>query len=180
MVAAVLAGVGPSQPSGLQIWLPAALSAIAVVVAAYMTFRSSRRANLTTERISLSEQQVAWTQQAMTEAHAAKAEAKQALNAAGVAESAAPAATSAGEAGAPGAAGAGGRWQEGPWGRDSVRRGVAGVVPRAHADGIGDGAAPAVLELLRVINGGPPEVTSAPPSRRRGGGAGRDAAPRAP
>lgn len=168
MVAAVLAGVGPSQPSGLQIWLPAALSAIAVVVAAYMTFRSSRRANLTTERISLSEQQLAWTQQAMTEAQAAKAEAKQALNAAGVAESAARAATSAAESATRRAEAAEERLQEVSAVADNLMQWIARVVRKAHADGIGDGASPAVLELLRVINGGPPEVTSARLRRIRG------------
>lgn len=156
----LLAAASPGQPTVLQVWVPAVLSTLATVAVGWMVYRNSRRANLTTDRESLSGQQLAWTQQAMTEAQAAKADAKQALAAAAVAEAAAKAAVSAADNATRRAEAAEERLREVTQVADSLMDWIQRVVRKAHADGIDDSASPAVLELLRVINGGPPEITS--------------------
>lgn len=156
------------QPSPFQIWAPPVITAIASIIVGYLVYRNSQKANTTTERESLSGQQLAWTQQAMTEAQAAKADAKQALAAAALAESAARTATAAAEAATRRADAAEQRLRDVTAVTDSLMDWIQRVVRKAHAEDIGDGASPAVLELLRVINGGPPEITSDKLRRIRG------------
>lgn len=152
-------GAAPAA-SGTQVWAPAVITAVASLAVGWMVYRSSRTANFTTDRANLSEQQLAWTQQAMTEAQAAKSEARQALAAAGVAEQAAKQAIAAADSATRRADAADQRLREVTATTDSLMDWIARVVRKAHVDGIDDGASPEVLELLRVINGGPPEIST--------------------
>ena len=158
----------PPAPSGAQTWIPAVFTAIVALLGSYLVYRASRQANKTTENASLSASQLAWTQQAMTEATAAKAEARAATVAAGEAERSAKAARDTADEAARRAATAESRLAEVTAITDRLIDWIARVVRKAHADGINEHATPAVTELLRVINGGPPEISSSR-LRRRGG-----------
>jgi hypothetical protein len=160
VVQVAYAVAAPSSPSPLQVWVPAVLSAIATVAVGWLVYRSSRQANRTSDRATLAQQQLAWTQQAWTESQSAKLEAREAMAAAGVAESSARAASAAADSAARRADVAEQRLREVTTLTDSLVDWIARVVRKAHADGIDDRASPAVVELLRVINGGPPEITS--------------------
>jgi transposase-like protein len=128
-------------------------SVLATLLGGYLVYRNARWANQIADRTGLSQQQLAWTQQAMTEATSAKAEAKEASTAAKAAGVAADAATARADA-------AEVKLRQVSDMADKLIDWIARVVRKAHADGIDDGASPAVQELLRVINGGPPEIST--------------------
>lgn len=159
-----------AQPSATQIWIPAILSTIATVIGGWLVYRTSRKANATTETATLSASQLAWTQQAMNEATAAKVEARAATAAAGEAERSAKMAQDTADEASRRATVAEGRLAEVTTMADRLIDWINRVVRKAHADGIGDDASPAVTELLRVINGGPPEISSSRLRRRQQGG----------
>lgn len=148
-------------PTAAQIWVPAVLSALATAIASFLVYRNAKSANAINGTAAFSQQQLAWTQQAMNEATSAKAEARSAVAAASEAERSAKAAGDAAEAATRKATAAESRLAEVDSLADKLLDWIARVVRKAHADGIRDGASPQVEELLRVINGGPPEVTSA-------------------
>lgn len=147
-------------PSTTQTTLVAVASVVATLMGAYLVFRSAQRANRINDRQSLSAQQLAWTQQAMTEATEAKAEARAATTSAAQAERTARAAGTAATAATERADAAEARLNQVSELTEKLMDWIARVVRKAHAEGIGDGASPAVSELLRVINGGPPEISN--------------------
>ena len=58
------------------------VSALATILAAWFAYRASKRATNSSEKVQLSDNQLKWTQQAMSEATTAKADALQATAAA--------------------------------------------------------------------------------------------------
>jgi len=163
----LLADAVPASPGVAQTWIPTVLSVIASLILGAMVYRNARRANAITEETELAKRQLAWTQQAMSEATAAKVEARGAVEAAGHAERAARSATDAAEAANRRAEGAERKLREVTELTDRLMEWIVRVVRKAHVDGIGDEASPQVEELLRTINGGPPEVTLTRINRRR-------------
>ncbi|MFL6109948.1 MAG: hypothetical protein ACJ786_01125 [Catenulispora sp.] len=139
-------------PSVAQTWLPAALSAAAALIGAWLVYRNATKANRITEQNELAGQQLAWTRQAMDEARAAKDDARTATTAARAATTAANAATGRAEA-------AEGRLSEVLDTAGKLMEWIARVVRKAHEVDQNDSTAADVRELLRVINGGPPEVS---------------------
>lgn len=156
-----------TTPTPAQVWIPALLSAVATILVGWMVYRNSRKANATTENATLSAQQLAWTQQAMVEATSAKTEARAATVAAGEAERSAKTAREAADEATRRATIAEGRLAEVTNLTDKLMDWIARVVHKAHAQGIEDSTSPAVNELLRVINGGPPEVSTSRLRRQR-------------
>jgi type II secretory pathway component PulM len=152
-------------PSG-QTTLVAVASVIATLIGAYLVYRSAQRANRINDQQTLSQQQLAWTQQAMNEASAAKTEAKEATRSAAEAERAAHAAGVAAEHATDRADAAELRLRQVGDLTEKLLDWIARVVRKAHADGIADGASPQVEELLRIINGGPPEISTSQLERR--------------
>lgn len=148
-----------AAPGTAQTWIPAVASALATIVVGWLVYRNAQRANKTSDQSSLSAQQLAWTQQAMTEASAAKVEAREATLAASAAERAAKTATDAAESATRRADAAESRLNDVGELAERLIEWIARVVRKAHAERIGDNASPEVRELLRVINGGPPEVS---------------------
>jgi hypothetical protein len=146
-------------PSITQTWLPAVLSAIAALAGAWMVYRNAGKANRITEQNALADQQLAWTRQAMDEARAAKDDAKTATDAANGAERAARAATKAANAATHRAEAAEGRLAEVLETAGKLMDWIGRVVRKAHEVDQNDSTAADVCELLRVINGGPPEVS---------------------
>jgi type II secretory pathway component PulM len=147
-------------PGPAQTTIIAVSSAVITLIGAYLVYRSAQRANRINDRQSLSQAQLAWTQQAMTEATAAKAEARAATTSAIEAERAARAAGSAASAATERAEAAEARLIHVSDLTEKLIDWIARVVRKAHAEGISDNATPAVSELLRVINGGPPEIST--------------------
>lgn len=160
-----MAAAAPT-PTALQIWVPAALSAVATALAAFLVYRNSKRANVITERVSLSEQQLAWTKQAMSEALEAKTEARAAVESAANAERSSRLASAAADSATLRADAAEVRLADVTELVDRLMDWISRVVRKAHVEGIGDDATPQVRELLRTINGGPPEVSSTRLNRR--------------
>lgn len=163
----LLADAVPTSPGVAQTWIPTILSAAVALVVGIMVYRNARKANAVTEESELARRQLAWTQQAMSEATAAKMEARGASEAAGHAERAAKAATDAADGANRRAEGAERRLREVTELTDRLMDWIVRVVRKAHADGISDAASPQVEELLRAINGGPPEVTLTRLNRRK-------------
>lgn len=163
----LLATAVPPAPGVAQTWIPTVLSTVVALIVGYMVYRNARKANAITEESKLAERQLAWTQQAMSEATAAKIEARGASEAAGHAERAAKAATDAADAANRRAEGAERRLTEVTELTDRLMDWIVRVVRKAHVDGIGTDASPQVEELLRTINGGPPEVSLTRLNRRR-------------
>lgn len=141
------------QPSTAQTWLPAAFTAMATILCGWLVYRSARGANRISETNSLSAQQLAWTQQAMAEAHEAKADAK-------MASEVARDATSAAEQASRRASAAEFRLGEVSRMADDLMQWIGRVVRKAHEVDVAE-APSDVKELLRVINGGPPEISNA-------------------
>lgn len=142
----------PAAPSAAATWVPAALSALAGIVGAWLVYRNATKANRITAQNTLAAQQLEWTKQAMAEARAAKDDAKSATTAANEAERTAKAATKAAEA-------AEGRLTEVLETASKLIGWISRVVRKAHeVDKSGNHPAD-VRELLRVINGGPPEIS---------------------
>jgi hypothetical protein len=139
-------------PSVTQTWLPALLSAVAALVGAWLVYRNATKANRITEQNELAGQQLAWTRQAMDEARSAKDDARTATTAARAATDAANAATTRANA-------AEGRLSEVLDTAGKLMDWIARVVRKAHEVDQNDSTAADVRELLRVINGGPPEVS---------------------
>jgi multidrug efflux pump subunit AcrA (membrane-fusion protein) len=160
--------VAAGQPSMIQVWGPAALAAVVSALAAVLVYRNSKRANVITERTSLSEQQLAWTKQAMAEAQEAKTEARAAVETAAHAEQSCRAAVAAADAATVRAEHAERRLTDVTELTDRLSDWIAEVVRQSHVDGIGAGASPQVKALLDAINGGPPEVSSLRARWRRG------------
>lgn len=155
-----------ATPSGAQTWIPAALSLAAALGGGWFVYRNGRGANRITEQATLSQQQLAWTQQAMTEATAAKTEARAATEQAGEAERSAKAAGAAADAATRRADAAEGRLHDVQDMAGKLMDWIARVVRKAHEVDAGEGTDPHVRELLRVINGGPPEISTAEIRRR--------------
>lgn len=154
-------------PGPVQTALVSIASVAAGLLGSYLIYRSAQRANRINDRAAFSAQQLAWTQQAMTEATAAKAEAKAATVSAVEAERAAHAAGVAAQEASDRADGAEARLRQVSDLTDKLMDWIARVVRKAHAEGISDNASPQVNELLRVINGGPPEISTSQLKRRR-------------
>jgi hypothetical protein len=163
----VIEVVAQAAPTGAQTWLPAALSAVAALGAGWFVYRNGRGANRINQQAVLSQQQLAWTQQAMTEATEAKVEARAATEAAGAAERSAKAATAAADMATSRADSAERRLGEVQDMAGKLMDWISRVVRKAHEVEIGDAADPHVRELLRVINGGPPEVSASQIKRKR-------------
>lgn len=141
-----------ATPSATATWVPAALSTLAAIVGAWLVYRNATKANRITEQNQLADQQLAWTRQAMTEAQAAKAEAA-------TATAAARAATTAADAAAGQARAAEGRLSEVLDTAGKLMEWIGRVVRKAHEVDTDASTAGDVRELLRVINGGPPEIS---------------------
>src|SRR3982751_1290331 len=165
----ILAG---AEPTTAQIWVPAVVSAVITIIGSYLVYKNSRRANAITADASLSAQQLAWTQQAMNEATAAKTEARAATVSAGEAERSAKGAREAAGEATRRATLAESRLTEVTDVTNRLIDWIARVVRKAHAEGISDSASPEVSELLRIINGGPPEISSSRLRRHREDGHG--------
>lgn len=159
-----LAAAVPPGPA--QTVLVSLSSIAATLLGGYLVYRSARQANRTSDRATLSQQQLAWTQQAMNEATAAKAEAKAATVSAVEAERAAHAAGVAATRATDRADAAELRLHNVSELTDKLMDWIARVVRKAHAVDIGDDASPQVRELIRAINGGPPEVSVTDLKRR--------------
>lgn len=139
-------------PGAVQTWVPAGLTALATMLAGYLVYRNARKANDISARTALADQQLAWTQQAMTEAREAKIEARSATETARAAGSAADSATRRAED------------AEKRLGEVSDLAGrlmdwIGRVVRKAHAVDMDDSTAADVRELVRAINGGPPDLS---------------------
>lgn len=146
-------------PSVAQTLLPALLSALAAVVGAWLVYRNATKANRVTAQNLLAEQQLAWTRQAMDEARTAKTDAKNATDAANDAERSAKAATKAADAATQRAEAAEGRLSEVLDTAGRLMEWIGRVVRKAHEVDT-DASTPAdIRELVRVINGGPPEIS---------------------
>jgi hypothetical protein len=162
----VIEVLAQTPPTGAQTWIPAAFSAVAAIVAGWLVYRNGRSANRVNEQDTLSKQQLAWTQQAMFEATAAKTEARAATEQAGEAERSAKAASAAADSATRRAASAEGRLSEVQELTGRLLDWIARVVRKAHEVEAGEVTDPHVRELIRAINGGPPEISSSEIRRR--------------
>lgn len=142
----------PAPPGAAATWVPAALTAVAAIVGAWLVYRNATKANRITEQNALAAQQLEWTRQAMTEARMAKDDAKSATDAANEAERTAKSATRA-------AAAAEGRLAEVLDTTSKLISWISRVVRKAHEVDQSGNHPDDVRELLRVINGGPPEIS---------------------
>lgn len=162
-----LASTPPTAPGFTQTWIPSIAAALVSLIVGYLVYRNARRANAITERSDLAKSQLEWTRQAMTEAQAAKSEARTATETASEAERAARAATRAAESATRRAEVAESRLTDVQELAGKLVDWIARVVRKAHEVEAGEATDPHVRELLRVINGGPPEVSSSQ-IRKRG------------
>lgn len=150
----------PVTPTTAQSWLSAILPALVALAGAWLVYRNARKANRITEQNTLADQQLAWTRQAMTEAHEAKAEARSATDAANEAERTAKAATAAADAATRRAEAAESRLAEVTSLAERLMDWIGRVVRKAHEIDEGSVVSPGAQELIRVINGGPPEISA--------------------
>lgn len=154
------------SPTEAQVWIPTALSAVTAFAGAWFVYRNGRRANRINETATLSQAQLAWTQQAMNEATAAKIEARAATESSLEAERAAKAATAAADSATIRADSAERRLGEVQELAGKLMDWIARVVRKAHEVDADDSTPADMRELLRVINGGPPEVSASQIRRR--------------
>jgi methyl-accepting chemotaxis protein len=147
-------------PGAAQTWIPAALTALATALVGYLVYRNARRANNSSERDALTQSQLEWTRQAMAEAKEAKEDARQAVGTAREASAAADSATRRAED-------AEKRLSEVTDLTGKLMDWIGRVVRKAHQVDHDESTPADVRDLLRAINGGPPELST---SRLHSGG----------
>lgn len=158
-----LAAQPPAAVSTVTIWLVGSVVAALTAIVGVLNWRVAAKAQRGSHRISLSEDQLNWTKQAMEEAREAKVEAAEATRQAKAAEVSAAAAGRAAEAATRRADAAEARLQSMITLMDGMVQWTERVITAAQDPNISDD------EVRNAyINGGPPELTRARLQLRRG------------